>query len=67
MIYDAGYTTARYIKEKYPEIKKVFVIGANAICEELAELGIQSCGGEDHIQCGMSVDEFAALELQSDV
>ena len=45
MVYGSAYTTARYLKEKHPEIKKVRVLGMNSICKEMAEVGIQSCGG----------------------
>jgi len=40
MIYGSAYTTARYIKEKLPEIKKVHIVGMNSIAKEMAEVGI---------------------------
>jgi 4-nitrophenyl phosphatase len=48
MIYGSAYTTARYIQERYPDVKKVRVVGMKSIGKELAEVGIDSCGGEDH-------------------
>lgn len=37
MIYGSAYTTARYIRERYPDIKKVRVVGMNSIRKEMAE------------------------------
>ena len=63
MVYGSAYTTARYVKENYPEIKKVHVVGMKSIAIELAEQGIPSCGGEDDLVGGrmMSLDEFEAF------
>ena len=46
MVYGSAYTTAKYLREKHPEIKKVRVLGMDSICKEMAEVGITSCGGE---------------------
>eukprot|EP00347_Sterkiella_histriomuscorum_P020427 403337848 len=46
-IYGSAYTTANYIKEKYPEVKKCRVVGMNSIRKELEFQGIESEGGED--------------------
>lgn len=46
-IYCSSYVAACYIKEKYPHIKKVRVVGMNSIREELRQQGIDSEGGED--------------------
>ena len=34
-IYGSAYTTSKFIKEKYPEISKVRVVGMNSIRKEL--------------------------------
>lgn len=39
--------TANYVKEQYPEISKVRVVGMNSIKKEFKEQGIESIGGED--------------------
>ncbi len=62
MIYGSAYTTAKYLREKHPEIKKVHVVGMDSIKKEMAEVGIESRGAEDHEgfidgKC-MSLDEF---------
>ena len=69
MIYGSAYTTARYIKEKYPDIKKVRVVGMSSICKEMAEVGIESCGGEDDegFSSSISLDDFEAYKLDPEV
>ena len=71
MVYGSAYTTARYLKEKHPEIKKVRVLGMNSICKEMAEVGIQSCGGEEDegFKSGkvMTIDDFENYHLDSEV
>ena len=46
-MYGSAYIAAHYISEKYPDIKKVRVVGMNSIKKEMAGVGIQSVGGED--------------------
>ena len=71
MVYGSAYTTARYLREKYPEIKKVRVLGMNSICKEMGEVGIQSCGGEDDegfkVSKVMSLDDFEGYNLDPEV
>lgn len=71
MIYGSAYTTARYVKENHPEIKKVRVVGMNSISKEMAEVGIESCGAEDHEgfveRKIMSLDEFETYKLDPEV
>ena len=62
MIYGSAYTTAKYLQEKLPEIKKIHVVGMNSIRKEMAEVGIDSRGAEDDegFSYGkiMTLDEF---------
>jgi 4-nitrophenyl phosphatase len=62
MIYGSAYTTAKYLREKFPEIKKIYVVGMNSIRKEMAEVGIESHGGEDDESFShdklMTLDEF---------
>ena len=71
MVYGSAYTTARYLTEKHPEIKKVRVLGMNSICKEMAEVGIQSCGGEEDegFKEGkvMTLDDFEEYSLDPEV
>ena len=71
MVYGSAYITARYLQEKHPEIKKVRVLGMNSICKEMAEVGIQSCGGEDDegFKDGrvMTIEDFENYTLDKDV
>ena len=71
MIYGSAYTTAQYLREKHPDIKKVHVVGMNSIRKEMAEVGIDSRGGEDHEGFShgkfMSLDEFEAYQLDPEV
>ena len=46
-MYGSAYVTTRYIKEKYPEIKKVRVVGMDSIKKELKLAGIDAEGGEE--------------------
>jgi ribonucleotide monophosphatase NagD (HAD superfamily) len=68
MIYGSAYTTASYIRERYPEVKKVRIVGMNSIKKEMAEVGIESCGAEDDegfvpSSHSMSLDEFEKYPL----
>ena len=71
MIYGSAYTTAKYLREKHPEIKKIHVVGMNSICKEMAEVGIDSRGAEDDegFSYGkiMTLDEFENYQLDPDV
>ncbi|KAG2191922.1 hypothetical protein INT46_011649 [Mucor plumbeus] len=48
-VFSSAFATASYLKHvlKFPEDKKVYVIGMAGIKDELAAEGIRSCGGED--------------------
>lgn len=46
-VYGSAYVTSHYIKENYPDINKVRVVGMNSIRKELSRVGIDSIGGED--------------------
>ncbi|KAI8639671.1 HAD-like domain-containing protein [Parasitella parasitica] len=48
-VFSSAFATASYLKHvlKFPEDKKVYVIGMAGIKDELAAEGIQSCGGGD--------------------
>jgi ribonucleotide monophosphatase NagD (HAD superfamily) len=71
MIYGSAYTTARYLKEKFPTIKKVHVVGMNSIRKEMAEVGIDSRGAEDDegfaYSKTMTLDEFESYQLDPEV
>jgi 4-nitrophenyl phosphatase len=67
MIYGSAYTTARYVREKYPEIKKVRVVGMKSIGTEFAEQGIASCGGEEDGMGRLTLEEFESYKLDPEV
>lgn len=71
MIYGSAYTTARYVNEKYPEVKKVRVVGMESIKKEMSDVGIKSCGAEDDEGYSkgksMSLDEFETYKLDPEV
>lgn len=48
-VFSSAFATAAYLKHvlKFPEDKKVYIIGMNGIRDELAAEGIRSCGGEE--------------------
>lgn len=46
-MYGSAYVASHYLKEKYPEITKVRVVGMDGITKELERVGISSVGGED--------------------
>ena len=58
--------TANYIREYYPEVKKVRVVGMNSIKKQMAEVGIDSVGGEDD-EGQMTMDVFDNYKLDPDV
>ncbi|KAI8372044.1 HAD-like domain-containing protein [Choanephora cucurbitarum] len=48
-VFSSAFATASYLKHvlKFPQDKKVYIIGMNGIRDELAAEGIRSCGGEE--------------------
>ncbi|KAK4517909.1 uncharacterized protein ATC70_001257 [Mucor velutinosus] len=48
-VFSSAFATASYLKHvlKFPEEKKVYIIGMAGIKDELAAEGIRSCGGEE--------------------
>jgi len=62
-MYGSAYTTAQYLKNVYPEIKKVRVVGMNSIREELSKVGIESEGGEDKVEQEMAMDACLAYKV----
>ncbi|GAA5804362.1 HAD-like domain-containing protein [Helicostylum pulchrum] len=48
-VFSSAFATAAYLKHvlKFPEDKKVYIIGMDGIKDELAAEGIRSCGGEE--------------------
>jgi len=65
MIYGSAYTTARFIKESYPEIQKVRVVGMNSIRKELELQGIEHEGGEDDPGWGSASDPMKMEEFET--
>ena len=48
-IFGSAYVTAQYIKQKYPETRKAFVIGMKSLRVELERVGIKVVGADSHI------------------
>jgi ribonucleotide monophosphatase NagD (HAD superfamily) len=46
-MYGSAYIVSQYLKENYPDFKKVRVVGMDSIKKELEKVGISSVGGED--------------------
>ena len=66
-MYGSSYVTAKYLKEKYPEIKKVRVVGMEGINKEMNEVGIESTGGTSEIGKKMDPSIFDAQEIDPTV
>jgi ribonucleotide monophosphatase NagD (HAD superfamily) len=62
-MYGSAYLTAHYLKDYHPDIKKVRVVGMNSICEELAQVGIESVGGENEQISYSSHADFLKAEV----
>ena len=66
MNYGSAYITAHYLKEKYPEINYIRVVGMDSICYELKQVGIESEGGQsiDAYQPeDMNIDYYRTVEV----
>lgn len=66
-MYGSAYTTAQYLKNVHPDIKKVRVVGMNSIREELTKVGIDSHGGEDKVEQEMAMDACLAYQVDTEV
>lgn len=53
--------TADYIKRTHPNAEKVYVIGGQGVVDELAKVGIASCGGPAENDVRFDEGNFAAL------
>ena len=68
--YTMATVTSKYIKKKFPEVRKVFAIGVKAIRDSLEEQGIEVLGADQVIipaETKLSAAEFNSLELDPDV
>ena len=58
-IYTSSYLAAQYIKLKHPEFKSAFVLGMDALCYELEQIGLKVTGGHEHDnKYGLTYDEI---------
>ncbi|CAI2377378.1 unnamed protein product [Moneuplotes crassus] len=64
--FSSSYTTSLYIKQEYPEIKKVFVLGEKGLCDQLEEEGIQTVG-LDITEISIEPEEYENYELDEDI
>lgn len=70
MMYGSAYTTANYLREVYPEIKYVRVVGMDSIREELKAVGIESEGGQERDSFqpeDMNIDFYRTVEVNPEV
>lgn len=69
-MYGSAYIVSQYLKENYPEINKVRVVGMDSIKKELEKVGISSIGGEDHEEFEgrhITLDEFENYKIDPEV
>ncbi|KAG0302055.1 hypothetical protein BGZ98_007818 [Dissophora globulifera] len=63
-IFSSAFATAAYLKnvQKFPEDKRVFVIGESGIVDELKLVGIESTGASDDNGATMTHGDFGTIE-----
>jgi phosphoglycolate phosphatase len=67
-VYSASYFVPAFIKYKYPEINKVYVLGREGIIEEAKELGLNVVGGVDHDDKMVSTEaDFDQMPVDADI
>ena len=62
-----NYTTAIYLKDAYPDIKKVYVIGERGLMDQLELEGIKCIGGADETEVSMTPEEYENYKLDEEV
>ena len=65
--YSSSVSTSLYLKQKYPEVKKVFVIGEQGCVDQLTQSGIEWIGGEEDPQIYMTGEEYENYKLDPEV
>ena len=67
-IYTSSYLAAQYIKLKHPEFKSAFVLGMDALCYELEQIGLKVTGGHEHDdKYGISYEEIRKIHFENKV
>jgi len=66
-VFTSAYLSAKYIKIKYPEVKKVYVIGAEGIVKELEAEGIIALGSDEDKDKIMTIETFDKMELDPEI
>ena len=70
-VYTSAYLGAKYISEKYPQTKKVRVVGMDSIVGELEAQGIKAIGGETidptFRDSQIMIDPFNKYEIDPEV
>ena len=69
-IYTSASLVSKYIVEKFPHVKKAFVIGMKTVRKSLEDEGIEVIGANEHIlphDQVISESDFDNMELDPDV
>ena len=67
-IYNATLFALLYIKQNYPSIKKLYIIGMDAVVEEATRLGYKIVGGPEHNDKKINTDqEFLNMPVDQDI
>jgi len=67
-VYSASYFAPAYIKWKYPEIEKIYVVGRQGFIEEANNVGLKVVGGVEHDEKSVLHEEdFAKMPVDKDI
>ena len=69
-IYAMADVLAKYLKKKFPEVRKVFAIGLKSMRDSLEAQGVEVLGADQPVipeEIELSAEEFESLELDHDV
>ena len=63
----ASYLTALYIKNTYPNCRKIYVIGGHGLNQEINDLGLKTLWGKEHDDLKMNQSLFHNFETEDDI
>ena len=66
-VYSSSYLTGKYIKEKFPHIKKIYLIGRESLKNQLEQFGLEVSGGPEDDEKKISKSEIKNLILDKEL
>ena len=66
-VYPSSYLTGKYIKDNFPNIKKIYLIGRDKLKIQLEEFHFEVCGGPEDDLKTISLSEVKDFKLDSEI